>query len=1083
MQRSFGARWPLGAIFAGALIAGGVLVGAGCSPQAKTARHLARAGQYFQAEKYREAAIEYMNVLKGEPANRAAVRGMGLALSEMGEVRPAIPYLLKAEELDPRDIDVRLKLGALYLAMGDKSQARERADAVLKGNPANLDALVLWATGVSTSNEVVAAIARLTPFAAQCEGQAKFYVTLASLHISKGDLGAAEDVYQKALEKIPKSWEIHLARGDLCLLKRNPAKAGEEYQTAADLSPVKSMARVKLARFRWAGGKSAEAKEILDDLLKQAPQFSFASLCRAEIALGERDYEVAVKILEGVLKVEPSNLEPFLLMQRVKLAQGKDDEAIAAYEKLVSAFPKAAQGRYLLGMAWLHKGDVQKAIREYRQAVALDADHRESVRLLAELYLRTGQPDLSLALLKPFVGRHPGEGFAYLLIGASYGAKKDFDQAADAYRKFMKVIPDNPQGPYRAGLALRRLGRNAEAASLFEEALKVEPRFMEALEQVAGLSAARSKSWDAAVERIEQQIQRVPDSAGLHYLLGNVQLQKRDWDKAERAFQKAVELKPEITAAYVGLSQVYVETHREGQALGKLDSALAVNSNDVASLMMKGTLLMNRDASVDAAAQYQRILSVSPSFVPALNNLASLCQEKLNQKDKALEFAKKARSIAPQDPRVADTLGWILFQRGEYKWALTLLQESAETLAAHSEVLYHLGMCQAVLGDAKGARTSLEHAVELAKTFPGSDEAKDMLTVLSAGDALKELSTTGQVEAFLAKHPDNPFALIKGGAFYENAGDNERARILYEKALARNAGFVPALLHLANLCVDRLNQLDRALGFARQAREAAPEDARVSTVLAFIAFRKGDYKWAQSLITESISRAGETPDRQYLQGIVYYALGKIEASTNLIDQAQHASSGKFSAAAQQFMERVRNPEGVMSRTQVADVTGALTVENLPLLMVVAGTFEQKGESARAQSLYTQVATQFPDFSPVFRKLALACLGQKTVSDQDYKMLVKARELLPLDPDVGRALGEVAYHKGQFEWASRLLQESVDRGSGQADLYYYLGMSYHQLKNKVAARKALNRALELDPRAEWAPVARERLAHNTVSGGD
>jgi regulator of sirC expression with transglutaminase-like and TPR domain len=45
------------------------------------------------------------------------------------------------------------------------------------------------------------------------------------------------------------------------------------------------------------------------------------------------------------------------------------------------------------------------------------------------------------------------------------------------------------------------------------------------------------------------------------------------------------------------------------------------------------------------------------------------------------------------------------------------------------------------------------------------------------------------------------------------------------------------------------------------------------------------------------------------------------------------------------------------------------------------------------------------------------------------------------------------------------------------------MSYYQLKNKAAARKALNRALELNPRAEWAPVARERLADNTVSGGN
>ncbi|MEI7881633.1 MAG: tetratricopeptide repeat protein, partial [bacterium] len=660
MQKLTVSRWFKGAMIINAVIVGCVLLCTGCSQKAKTAKHLDRAGQYFQDRKYREAAIEYMNVLKVDPTNRVAVRGMGLTLCEMGEVRAAIPNLLKAEELDLNDVDVRLKLGALYLVIGDRGRARERAEAVLKKNPDNLDALVLWGAGVSTSNEVVAAIARLSASAAKYEDQPRFYVTLASLHASKGDFSAAEEVYQKALEKIPKSWEIHLARGDLYLRKRDLPRTSEEYQAAADLSPAKSIARVKLARFRWAEGKNAEAKLILDKLIKETPQFSAAVMCRAELALSERDYDSSMKLLEGILKAEPSNLEAFLLVQRVKLAQGKEDAAIAAYEKLVSAFPKSAQGRYLLGVAWLRKGDAQKAIGECEKAVALEADHIESVRLLAELYIRIGQPDPALTLLNSFMRRHPNEGFVYGLLGAAYGAKKDLPNAVDMYRKLMKLMPENPQGPYLAGLALRRMGKDTEAAAMFDEALKLEPGFMDALEQLAGMIAAQNKNWDPAVERIERQIEKAPDSAGLHYLMGNALSQQKKWDKAETAFLKAIELKPEITAAYLGLSYVYVATHKEDQALVKLDSALAVNSNDVASLMMKGTLLMNRNDATNAAVQYQRVLAVRPSFVPALNNLACMYQGNPALKDKAYEYARRARNVAPQDPRVADTLGWIL---------------------------------------------------------------------------------------------------------------------------------------------------------------------------------------------------------------------------------------------------------------------------------------------------------------------------------------------------------------------------------------------------------------------------------------
>jgi tetratricopeptide (TPR) repeat protein len=1060
----------------------GIGVVAGCSPQAKTARHLARASQYVQAEKYREAAIEYMNVLQADPSNRLAVRGMGLTLYQMGEVRGAVYYLQKAEELDPADAEVRIKLGTLFLVMGDRVRARQRAEAILKGSPDNLDALVLWGAGVSTSNEVATAIGRLTSYSARFTDQSKYYVTLAALHARQGDFESAEAVYRTAIGKLPKSWELRLARGDLSLLKRDSARAGEEYQAAADLSPATSVARVKLARLRWANGKTVEAKKILDDLLKQAPRLSAAGMSRAEIAFGERDYAAALKLLDGIMKAEPSNLDAFLLIQRVKLAQGRDDEAIAAYTKLVAAFPKVAQGGYLLGMAWLHKGDVQKAIGECKRAVALDSGHREATRLLAELYIRTGQPDLALSLLKPVVDKNPGDALAHVLIGAAYSARKDYTLAADAYRNLMKNNPGNPQGPYLLGVALKQLGRDDEAIAMFEEALRLDPRSMEALEQVAGMLAVRQKKWDAEVARIRKQVEKVPDAAGFHYLLGNSLIKMKDWEAAEKSFQKAIELKPEITSAYLGLSYVYMATHKEDQALGKLGSALAVNSNDVASLMLKGTILAKRTDVAGAAAAYERVLAVNPNFVPALNNLACQYLGNPSLKEKAYDYARRAREIAPRDPRVADTLGWILFGRGEYKWALTILQESADQLAAEPEVLYHLGMCQAAAGAPEKARASLSRSLEHSKEFPGRREAADMLSVLSAGDSLAELASVGKVEDFLAKHSDNPYALVKAASFYEQAGDFSRAGSLYEKVLARNANFVPALIGLATLCADHLDQMDRALSLARQAREEAPGDPLVTDALAEVTFRKGDYQWTKSLVMESIGKAGATPGRQYLLGLIYYVQGKVETSTNLMARAQSASTGPRSAAAARFIEHVRNSGPALAQIGEARVKNALTVENLPLLMYMAGTYEEKGEMATARGLYEQAAAQYPEFSPAFEKLALAYTGKNNVTDAEFKVLARARELLPDNQAVGRALGEAAYKRGQYEWASRLLQEVVDTVPNQAGVHYYLGMSYLQLKNKDAARKALKRALELDPRAEWAPEVREMLANSSLSGG-
>jgi len=64
--------------------------------------------------------------------------------------------------------------------------------------------------------------------------------------------------------------------------------------------------------------------------------------------------------------------------------------------------------------------------------------------------------------------------------------------------------------------------------------------------------------------------------------------------------------------------------------------------------------------------------------VPALNNLAYLYAERLNQLDKAYGLARKARALKPEDPASADTLGWILYKRADFEQALTLLKESAK---------------------------------------------------------------------------------------------------------------------------------------------------------------------------------------------------------------------------------------------------------------------------------------------------------------------------------------------------------------------------------------------------------------------
>ena len=105
----------------------GVTLVAGCarSPEAKKARHLERGDRYFSKAEYREALIEYANVLQLDQANARAIRQLALAHYQLGQMGQAFPYLVKSQELDPGDADIRLKLGGIYLVTGQPAEARQ----------------------------------------------------------------------------------------------------------------------------------------------------------------------------------------------------------------------------------------------------------------------------------------------------------------------------------------------------------------------------------------------------------------------------------------------------------------------------------------------------------------------------------------------------------------------------------------------------------------------------------------------------------------------------------------------------------------------------------------------------------------------------------------------------------------------------------------------------------------------------------------------------------------------------------------------------------------------------------------------
>jgi tetratricopeptide (TPR) repeat protein len=128
-----------------------------------------------------------------------------------------------------------------------------------------------------------------------------------------------------------------------------------------------------------------------------------------------------------------------------------------------------------------------------------------------------------------------------------------------------------------------------------------------------------------------------------------------------------------------------------------------------------------------AKARYEEALKLDSKFAPAANNLAWMLAEQGGNLDVALSHAQTAREQQPDDPHIADTLGWIYYKKNAYLLAVSLLKEAVGKLPNEPIIQFHYGMVQYKNGDAAGAKTALQASLKLSKDFAGSEEAQKTL--------------------------------------------------------------------------------------------------------------------------------------------------------------------------------------------------------------------------------------------------------------------------------------------------------------------------------------------------------------------
>ncbi len=1049
--------------------------GTGCTSKARRAYHKHRAEKFYAAGQYDRAEVEYLNVLRSDIGNAEAYARLGQIYYLEGRIQNAAPFLAKASSLATNDLDLRIKLGNVDASFANFKDARIQAEFILSRKPQDDEAPILLADISVTPKDIAATRTQLETLA-RAGDRAAYEVGLGTLAYREKNMNAAEAAFKKALVLDPKSPAALEAMGAFCAGQNDLKSAEADFKAASDLSDARSPKRMMYARFKMQVGDNETARQILGDVIKQAPDYVPALMGMAEIALGEKKYDDARNYSDQVLTRDADNFDALMFQSRVALTQEDYEGAVGGLERMSKLYPQASSVQCQLALAYLGTGDDTKATICLNRALELDPNFTEAMLLLAQVQIEDRNPDPVLVAMTDLVQKQPQLEEAQLLLADAYRLHNRMDDALALYRSLEQKFPKDSKLPLLAGSAYLELKDPAHARTAFEQAQQLAPGNLEALLQLVNLDLAET-NYVAARQRIQNELQKSPKEIPLHLLVAQVQMAEGNWGDAETTLLKTDELDPGNEDVGLLLSKLYLKSNQIDKALARLAGATAKNPKSIPAWLLTAVIYEQQKDYKAAAAVYEKILAVNPKFTTALNNLAYLYSEDLNQLDRAYDLAQQARALQPFDPSSADTLGWICLKRGSYSTALGLLQEAVGKLSTVPEVQFHYGMANYMTDNEGAARAAFQQALQSGTEFRGQEECRLGLSLLDINPQTADATAQAKLEKRVADKPADPVASGRLAVIYQRIGNNEKATAAYEAVLQTDPKNVPAMVALARLYAPKDSA--KAMQMAKAANQAAPNNVDAMHIMGQIAYQGGDFKLAASWLQQAVKNQPNDAQFQFNYARAAYNIGNIPAAKAALQSALDLNlPPPQSTEAQRLLDMIglaANPSQAVAASQRVKDILAGDPNYVPAIMAQAVIQMQNSDLAKAAANGEKILARLPDFAPAQRLLAIVYSKDPGKTSRAYELAMKARDDYPDDTALAKAIAIIVFQQGDYSRAERLLATCVGNSDADAETYYYLGSAQVQQRENVAGKASLQHALAMHLSGPLADNAKKLLA--------
>ena len=462
----------------------------------------------------------------------------------------------------------------------------------------------------------------------------------------------------------------------------------------------------------------------------------------AEIAFHARQYDSALEACRLWLTLEPESQQARQMFSTLLLATGRIDELAGSLARDLAAAPNPgealtqvarafsrypdklavqklldqltqpytglAEVRLIRAQAAVGAGDAARAHGEISQALELRPGWELAALFKAEL-LPKGAPQLDF--LKAWLTANPDARDVRLGYARSLVSDKRYDEARNEFRRLLAGSPDNPDILYAVGILSLQVNDVAEADKQLGRFVEIGRGDLDPARFYLGQIADQAGRHDDALRWYDQVV------AGEHAMPARVRaaqvlMRQNKPGEARERLAAARAGDPGDIRLLVTEAQLLRDSGRQADAFAFLEKTLE-DHPDHPELLYETALTAEKLGHVDVMERHlRRLMVLKPDSAQAYNALGYSLADRNLRLDEAAQLLDKALSLAPDDPFILDSKGWLLFRQGKLAAALESLQKAyskkpdAEIAAHVGEVLWMLGRATealAVWGEATRA--------------------------------------------------------------------------------------------------------------------------------------------------------------------------------------------------------------------------------------------------------------------------------------------------------------------------------------------------------------------------------------------